>query len=104
MNVLMENVLSTINLLKQPLSLMEFRFESVDENVKSHPKQLWKYVSKFRKEVPNLIQLDIDGILFTKPCDIADAFAKYFQPVHSNFSSGTFCSLNQCMEVFSSHL
>jgi hypothetical protein len=39
---------------------------SVDENLKSHPKKLWKYVSKFRKEDAYLIQLDISGVLFTK--------------------------------------
>jgi hypothetical protein len=36
--------------------------KSVDENLKSHPKQFWKYVSQFRKKNTDLIEIEIDGI------------------------------------------
>jgi hypothetical protein len=84
----------TVKLLKQSGCHW---LRSIDENLRPLPKQLWKYVSIFRKEDTDLIQLDTNGILFTKPCDIADAFIKYFQP---SFSAGTFCSLNQCMKFY----
>jgi mRNA-degrading endonuclease RelE of RelBE toxin-antitoxin system len=52
--------------------------KSVDENLKSLPKQLRKYVSSlFGKEKRNtgLIQLDTDGVGLNKSRDIAEAFS-----------------------------
>jgi hypothetical protein len=34
---------------------------SIDENLKSQPKQFWKYVASFRKRNSTYIQLEVDG-------------------------------------------
>jgi hypothetical protein len=76
-------------------------FKSVDDNLKSQPKQFWKYVSEIWKTNTGLIYLQISDILINKPCNIAEAFSKYFQSVCSNICSGIFSSINQCMESLS---
>jgi hypothetical protein len=72
--------------------------KSVDKNLKSHPKQFWKYVSQFKKKSTDLIRLDVDGVL-NKPRDIAEAFSKYFQSVYSSSCYGTSSLVNQCAEI-----
>jgi hypothetical protein len=68
--------------------------QSVDENLKSHPRQFWKYVSQFRKKSADLIHLDMDGVVLNEPRDIAEAFSKHFQSVYSSSCYGTSSSLN----------
>jgi hypothetical protein len=58
--------------------LTYFVVSSVDEKLKSHPKQVWKYLSQFRKTVTDLIHLEINGILINKRRDISEAFLKLF--------------------------
>ncbi|PNF20040.1 hypothetical protein B7P43_G05817 [Cryptotermes secundus] len=58
--------------------------KSVDENLKSQPKQFWKYVASFRKRNSNSIQLEVDGKHLIEPHDIADEFSKHFQTVYHN--------------------
>jgi hypothetical protein len=67
----------------------------VDENLQSQHKKIWNYVSKYSE----FLQLEIGGIVLTVLSDIVEAFSKYRQPVHISFSSGTFSSLKECMEV-----
>jgi hypothetical protein len=52
--------------------------QSVDENLKSQPKQFRKYVSQFKKNRSYLIHLDMDGVVLNKPRDIAEAFLNIF--------------------------
>jgi hypothetical protein len=58
--------------------------KSVDENLKSQPKQFWKYVASFRKRNSNSIQLEVDGNHLFKPHEVADEFSKHFQSVYNN--------------------
>ncbi|PNF20051.1 hypothetical protein B7P43_G05268 [Cryptotermes secundus] len=58
--------------------------KSVDENLKSQPKQFWKYVASFRKRNSNSIQLEVDGKHLIEPNDVADEFSKHFQTVYHN--------------------
>jgi hypothetical protein len=46
----------------------------INENLKSHPKHFWKYVSKFRNVAADLIQLEANGTSLNTPYEIADAF------------------------------
>jgi hypothetical protein len=73
----------------------------IDENLKSHPKYLWKCVSKFRKKDTDLIQFEVNGTSLTTPYEIADAFSKHFQSVHSNRCLGVFSSDIHFMDVLS---
>jgi hypothetical protein len=45
----MTNYIFTANQLKQPARVTDFVGSLVDENLKSHPKQFWNYVSQLRK-------------------------------------------------------
>ncbi|PNF33582.1 hypothetical protein B7P43_G14684 [Cryptotermes secundus] len=58
--------------------------KTVEENLKSQPKQFWKYVASFKKRNPNSIQLEVDGKHLIKPNDIDDEFSKHFQAVYHN--------------------
>jgi hypothetical protein len=46
--------------------------KSVDENLKSQPKQFWKYVASFRKRNSNSIELEVDGKHLIKHDEVAD--------------------------------
>jgi hypothetical protein len=50
----------------------------IDEKLKSHPKQFWKYVPTFRNKDTDLIQLEFNGTSLATPYEIADAFSKHF--------------------------
>jgi hypothetical protein len=75
--------------------------KSVDENLKSHPNQFWKYILQFRKKNSDLIHLEINGILINKPREIAEAFSKHFRSVNSSSCPGTFPFINQSTDVLS---
>jgi hypothetical protein len=92
-------------LIKTTIKTDRFRWlKSVDENLKSHPKQFWKYVSQFRKRNTCLIYtyFEINDIPKSKPHDIAEALSKYFQSVYISCCSETFPFTNQSTEVLSS--
>jgi hypothetical protein len=65
----------------------------VDENLKSQPKQFWKYVASFRKRNSNSIQFEVDGKNLFKPQEVADEFLKHFQSVYNNPSPVVFPTL-----------
>jgi hypothetical protein len=49
-------------LVKATIKTDRFRWlKGVDENLKSQPKQFWKYVANFRERNSNSIQLEVDG-------------------------------------------
>jgi hypothetical protein len=83
--------------LKHASRLTFYWFNSVAENLKSHPKQFWKYVSQFMKTNTDLIHLQNNGILIIKPRDIVQAFLEHFQSVYSSSSPETFAFINQSM-------
>jgi hypothetical protein len=56
----------------------------IDENLKSHLKHFWKYVSKFMKKDADSIHLEVNGTSLTTSYGTADAFSKHFQSVYSN--------------------
>jgi hypothetical protein len=58
--------------------------KSVNEHLKSQPKQFWKYVASLRKRNSNSIQLDFDGKHLIKPNDVTDEFSKHFDLVCNN--------------------
>jgi hypothetical protein len=71
-------------LVKATVKTDRFRWlKSIDENLKSHPKQFWKYVSQFRRRT-DLVHLDVGCVVLNKPRDIAEAFSKHFQSVYSS--------------------
>jgi hypothetical protein len=53
----------------------------IDENLKSQPKQFWKYVTLFRKINSN--QLEADGKPLIEPYSFADEFSNHFQSVYA---------------------
>jgi hypothetical protein len=57
--------------------------KSLDENLKSKPKQFWKYVATFRKIKCNFIRLEVDVKHLIKHYDVADEFSKHFQSVYN---------------------
>jgi hypothetical protein len=73
----------------------------MDENLKSHHKQLWKYVSQFNKTNTDFIHLEMNGILINLPHAFTEAFSKYFQPVYSSSCPRTFPFINQSTEALS---
>jgi hypothetical protein len=68
--------------------------KSIDDNVKSQPKQFWKYVAHYRKRNSTSIQLEVDGTHLAEPYKVADAFAKHFQSVYNTPCTGVFPSLS----------
>jgi hypothetical protein len=75
--------------------------ESIDANLKSQPKQFWKYLAFFRKKSSTSIQLVVDGTRLVDPCEVADAFANHFQLIYeyNNPSSGISPSLSSSSEL-----
>jgi hypothetical protein len=71
--------------------------QTVDENLKSHPKQFWKNVSQIRKKSADLTHLDMDGVVLNKPRDIAEALLSIWFIVSSS-CYGTSSSVNQRAE------
>lgn len=74
---------------------------SVDENLKSHPQQFWKYVSQYRKKNSDATHLNIDGVLLHNPLDIAESFSEHFRSVYNSSSPcpGTFTTVNYCADI-----
>jgi hypothetical protein len=72
-------------IVKATIKSDRFRwFKSLDENLKSQPKQFWKYVSSIKKRNSNSIEFEFVGKHLIKPNDVADELSKYFQSVYSN--------------------
>jgi hypothetical protein len=89
-------------LVKMTIETDRFHWlKSSDKNLKSHPKQFWKYVSQFRKKNADLLHLEINGILTNKPGDIAEASSKNFQLIYSSSYPGTSPFSNKSMEALS---
>ena len=70
--------------------------KSIDENLKSNPRQFWKYVSQYRARNSDLTHLDVDGVLLQNPSEMVAAFSKHFQSIYdgSTSYSGTLNSVN----------
>jgi hypothetical protein len=71
------------------------RLRWFNDNLKSQPKQFWKYVASYRKINSISIQLEVDGTHLAEPCEVADAFAKHFQSVYNTPCSGVSPSFSQ---------
>jgi hypothetical protein len=58
------------------------------------------YVSQYRKKNNDVTHLDVDGVFFNKPHDIAEAFSKHIQSVYSSSCPhfDTFSSVKHCTE------
>jgi hypothetical protein len=70
---------------------------SIDENLKSLPRQFWKHVGFFRKINSASLQLEEESKHLIGPCDIPDEFAKHLiqhTPILVLLPSPTFCHLN----------
>ncbi|PNF31813.1 hypothetical protein B7P43_G09329, partial [Cryptotermes secundus] len=57
--------------------------KSIDNDLKTQPQHLWKYVSSFRKHTLGCIQLQVDGVHLDEPTAVADTFAKHFQSLYN---------------------
>jgi hypothetical protein len=75
--------------------------KSIDDNLKSQPKQFWKYVASYRKINFISIQLEVDGTHLAEPYKVSDAFTKHFQTVYNTPCTGVFPSLLQYSEFLS---
>jgi hypothetical protein len=53
-------------------------WKSVDENLRSQPKQFSKSVASFSKRISMSIQLEVDGEHLIGLCGVADEFFKAF--------------------------
>jgi hypothetical protein len=72
-------------LVKATIETDRFRWlKSADKNLKSQPKQFWKYVATFREINSNSIQLKVDGKHLIQPNDVADEFSKHLESVYNN--------------------
>jgi hypothetical protein len=73
-----------LKLVKTTIKLDRFRWlQSIDDNLKTQPKQFCKCVATHRKRNSTYIQLEVDGILLVEPNEVADAFAKHFLSVYN---------------------
>jgi hypothetical protein len=75
--------------------------KSVDEKLKSQPKQFWKYVASFGKRNSNSVQLEVDAEQFIEPCDVDDDFSNLFQSVYNNSWPVIFPTLSSSFEFLS---
>jgi hypothetical protein len=75
--------------------------KSFDENLKSQPKQFWKYEASSRERNSASIQLEVDGKRLIKPCDVAGKFSKHFQSVNNNPFHVVFPTLSSSSEFLS---
>jgi hypothetical protein len=55
--------------------------KGIGNNLKTNPVHFWKYVSSFKKSDNNSINFEVDGNHPSQPCDVAEAFAEYFNPL-----------------------
>jgi hypothetical protein len=49
------------------------------DNLRSQPRQIWKYLVSFMKKSSTSIQLEVDGTHLVEPWEVADAFVEHFQ-------------------------
>jgi hypothetical protein len=56
----------------------------VEDNLKTQPKVVWKYVSRFKKNEYVVNQLNIGQKVITEPQCIAEAFADYFSTIFNS--------------------
>jgi hypothetical protein len=75
--------------------------KSVDNNLNSQPHHFWKYISNFRKQRSDSVQLNVDGTHLVQPNAVADAFAKHFKSVYNNHCSMDFPPLSQSSDILS---
>jgi hypothetical protein len=71
-----------------------------DENLKSQPKQFWKYVAFFRKINSASIQLEVDAKNLIEPCD-DDKFSKHYQSVYNSACPAVFPTFSSSSEFLS---
>jgi hypothetical protein len=78
-------------LVKATIKVDRLRWlETINANLKTQPKQFWKYVASFRKKSSSSIQLMVDGTHLTDHSEVANAFANHFQSSFNNPSPGVF--------------
>jgi hypothetical protein len=58
----------------------------VEDNLKTQPKDFWKYVSRFRKNERVVNQLKTGQKIITKPQSIVEAFADHFYTIFNSLS------------------
>ncbi|PNF43033.1 hypothetical protein B7P43_G08782 [Cryptotermes secundus] len=82
-------------LVKATIKIDRLRWlESINANLKTHPKQFWQFVASFRKKSSTSIQLIVDGTHLVDHYEVANAFAEHFQSVYNSSSPGVFPSLS----------
>jgi hypothetical protein len=76
------------------------RLKSIDGNLKSQPKQFWKYVASFRKKNSASLQVQVDNKHLIEPCDVDDEFSKHFQSVYNNLCPVVFPTFRHLLNFY----
>jgi hypothetical protein len=61
--------------------------KTIDNNLRTQPKQLRKYISKFNKNYQPVTKTEIGNKIITEPQLIAEAFADHFSSIFNSSSS-----------------
>jgi hypothetical protein len=67
----MTSLFHTTNYLKQPSKQQIKLLKSIDDSLKSYPKQFWKYKSQFKEANADLIDAEIKVTLLNNSRDIS---------------------------------
>lgn len=83
------NIFSNLRAKCKFYSKIDYRnfINKTEKNLKTHPKQFWKFINSKRKNnfLPNCMYLDNEQL--TTPTNIINAFSKYFSSVYENYDS-----------------
>jgi hypothetical protein len=75
-------VFSHCKLIKTTIKIDRHRWlKSIDDSLRTKPKDFWKYVSKFMKNDHVVTQLRIGENVLTQPLCIVEAFAGNFSSI-----------------------
>jgi hypothetical protein len=80
------------------------RLKPTDENLKSLPKQFWKYVASIRKINFISIHLVVNGKRLIEPSIVADEFPKHFQLIYNKPCPSVFPTLSSSSEFLYTYL
>jgi hypothetical protein len=72
--------------------------KSIDDNLKTKPKDFGKYASKFKKNDHVVTQLKVSENVITQPQCIVEAFAGHFSSIF-NFPSSVIIPNNACFTL-----
>jgi hypothetical protein len=61
--------------------------KTIDNNLRTQPKNSWKYISKFKTNDLSVAQIEIGNKIIAEPRLIADAFADHFSSIFNSSSS-----------------